>query len=574
MNLKTTLVLVVLGGGCAALFWKGAEWLPKVGLAPPPTPPVQSATADALAALKPDAVTRIVVRAPGNAPVELDRPDKGGPLALAGSWPVRELERDELVRSVCGLASRFVPAPADHPSGYGLADDQNPIRVEVTAAGTTVNFLFGEPPAKAGENPFTRPAYVMLDGGKDVLRLGPDVLPVLRRPAEAYRKRQIVPETDKLHVAEGSAGADGERAAPRVPLLGSRVKSVVVEGAAGRYVLRRVGPMPAEKPLGDKPGSDVGVLPNRLADAWEIVEPVTDRAEPGKLKSALAAAADLWVDRFVVNEDALAGLVGGPAFAAVAERVPPPPAGRKLVVEFDDGSKRTVLFGKVSRRTTKTETPPPPPFPGAAATAQGSRRGVRLRQAGRQPARVRGEGRQVQGPVPRQGRLARRGAAAAGRGPAGRRSTPRPERPAHRGRSSRVGRDRRPRADDQAGKDQGGQEGRCRGWPEGPVGHRRPLPRAGRGQADHRLVESSRKHGRQEGRHPRPAASARPGRRRRLPRPALPRPDAREGPADHGRVRQEGRGADADAARRQARRAAQEGRRHDRGPRPHRIRTG
>src|SRR5262249_21785225 len=176
-----------------ALVWKGGDLAPKVGLAPSPAPEAKGASAEALAGIIPDQVTEITVRAPGSAPVEFKSAGSGKPLELPGNWPVRRNEVAELVATVTGLKSRSQPVPVgpnDDLKQYGLAKTQDPVVVEVVTPSAKHSLTVGEAPAQPGENPFTRPAFVRVDDQPEVLRLGPDVLPILRRPADFYRKRQ------------------------------------------------------------------------------------------------------------------------------------------------------------------------------------------------------------------------------------------------------------------------------------------------------------------------------------------------------------------------------------------------
>src|SRR5262245_10948235 len=389
MNLKTTIALIILAGGAGVLVWKGGELAPKVGLAPEPTPAAKGESVGALAGLTPEQVTAITVRAPGSAPVEFKSAGTGKPLELPGNWPVRRNEVAELVATVTGLKSRFQPVPLDPNDDlkqYGLAKSQDPVIVEVGTASGKHTLTVGEAPAQPGENPFTRPAFVRVDQQPEVLRLGPDVLPVLRRPADFYRKRQLFPDQERLKVADSSRMA--QDATPAF-FLNDAVTSITVEGPQGKYVLRRTGPSPKAQPPADKPGGEAVVLVSRLADAWEIAEPLRDRADPARLKAILAAIPELWVEQFLVNPDPLAALgsvlpigVGETPLSGIArtalgatilteyaqdgpflDRSGFKDKPSKLTLTLKDGSTRSLLIGKTTRTSTRLETPPPPPFP-------------------------------------------------------------------------------------------------------------------------------------------------------------------------------------------------------------------
>ena len=391
MNLKTTIALLLLAAGVGVLVWKGSDLAPRAGLAPAPLPAAQGKSADVLAGIKPEAIKSVGVNAPGIAPVFFGAAEPGKPLELPGNWPVRRNEVEELVGTLAGLDSRFQPVPLDEKADlkeFGLAPSQDPVVVQVELRDRKHTLTFGEAPARPGENPFTRPAFVRVDQEPEVLRLGPDVLPVLRRPAESYRKRQLFPDATRVKVA------DSERTrtdATATFLLQDAVTEIRVDGPQGSYVLQRTAPSPKPEPPAGKPASEAAVVAGRLADVWQIVEPVRDRADPVKLKNVLAAIPDLWVEQFLVNPDPLAVLgaalpagVGQTPLSAVArvatgaalvgtaaeegpflDRAGLKAAASKITLTLKDGSTRTLLVGKTSKVNTRTEAAPPPPVPGA-----------------------------------------------------------------------------------------------------------------------------------------------------------------------------------------------------------------
>jgi hypothetical protein len=388
MNLKSTIALLILAAGVGALIWFGGDLAPKAGLAPEPQPAAKGSSAQALAAIEPNQISAITVNVPGAGPVKFTAPEAGKPLELPGNWPVRRNEVEELVATLSGLKSRFQPVPiADNLKDFGIAKTQDPVVVEVVTKTGTHTLTFGEAPAKPGENPFVRPAFVRVDDQPEVLRLGPDVLPVLKRNAEFYRKRQLFPDSTRVKVAESTRNA---QEATSQFLLGDAVTSITVDGPNGKYVLRRTGDSPKPLPPPDKPSGDAVVVATRLADVWEIAEPIRDRADPVKLKNILAAVPDLWVEQFLLNPDAIAALatalpagVGDSPLAGVArsalgavlgaadkegpflDRAGLKDKASKITLTFKDGTTRSLLVGKVSRTTTRMESAPPPPFPGA-----------------------------------------------------------------------------------------------------------------------------------------------------------------------------------------------------------------
>jgi hypothetical protein len=371
MNLKSTIALIILALGVGALIWFGGDLAPKAGLAPEPQPAAKGNSTQSLGAIAPNEITAITVNVPGAVPVKFTAPEAGKPLELPGNWPVRRNEVEELVATLTSLKSRFQPVPmSDDLKAYGVAKSQDPIVVEVVAKGSTHTLTFGEAPAAPGENPFVRPAFVRVDEQPEVLRLGPDVLPVLKRPAEFYRKRQLFPDTTRVKLAD--TWRDAQEARPQF-VLSDAVTSIAVDGPQGKYVLKRIGDSPKPMPPPDKPGGDAVVVAGRLAEVWEIAEPLQDRADPVKLKNILAAIPDLWVEQFLLNSDQL-GAVAGLASGNIAnllkddakylELAGLKTPSSKITLTMKDGSTRTLLIGKTTKTNVRTEGAPPPMIPG------------------------------------------------------------------------------------------------------------------------------------------------------------------------------------------------------------------
>lgn len=371
MNLKSTIALLLLAGGVGVLIWKGGDLAPQVGLAPEPNPPAAGSSTAALEHLKRDRITAVTIKAPGAAPIEFTAQGPGQPLELPGNWPVRRNEVEELIAAVTGVRSRFESVPLDEAKDvapFGLAANQAPVVVSVQTKGEkdeTHTLTFGEAPETAGENPFTRAAFVRVDQEPEVLRLGPDVLPVLRRPAEFYRKRQLFPDADRLKVTDTAKLPEPTSQF----LLGDAVKSIRVEGPNGGYTLTRTGETPKPTPLGDKPGGEAAIVAPRLADVWRITAPLADRPDPVKLKNVLAAIPDIWVEQFLPYSALLE--VARPWLPPTfVDRDLPKLLGLsddpfRLTVTMANGSTRRVSFGKATRSKTSSVPAPPPPFPGA-----------------------------------------------------------------------------------------------------------------------------------------------------------------------------------------------------------------
>ncbi|HEY1191168.1 MAG TPA: DUF4340 domain-containing protein [Gemmata sp.] len=404
MNWKSTIPLVLLAVCAGVWLWKSDEIAPNFGRRP------AVSDSPALAALErdltPDTVTRIEVRPVGGEPFVLEKGSAGW--TQPGNWPLRTTEVNELVAALTTAHTRFRPLalPTDPDlTTYGLAADQKPLVVKVTANGADYTLTFGEP-KPAGDTAFTRPAYVRVNDAAEVLQLGPDVMPVLRRPAESYRRRQLFSSVERVKVAGGPAlgppGAPPEESPPvTVSLPGEAIEEIRVSSKSvsalgftpwfwdGRFTLKRVGPTP--EPSAPTKGAEPVVQPERLAGAWEVAAPVRDRVDPSKLQKLLTAVPELWVEDFVPTAQgalpeqpfALAQLFpvpGQPFIASVArlhpETVPDPRAELKkskesVGVRLKGGGTVTVKFGgtaKVVEREEQITVPnpmggPPRTFP-------------------------------------------------------------------------------------------------------------------------------------------------------------------------------------------------------------------
>lgn len=417
MNIKSTIVLLILAGGCVALFWKGPELAPRLGLAQKSVTVTDQGTVEALGKLPVHKVTRVEVRSGGQTLLVMQAKGPGQPLELLGNWPIRRSEADELVRTLRDLKSRFHPIPIDDKTDlkpYGLDESQKPIVVEikyVDDGGKEVaqTVRFGEAPAKEGDNPFTLPAYASLEGKNELIRLGPHVLPILRRTEEVYRRRQIFPEATRERVMEGKRPAripgmeDPPPGAPITFILSNDVRQIDVDSPSGRYSLERVADMPKPslppkrdpKSKSDRPGNpadaandEPAIQLGKLADSWVVVspnpsdpqKPLRDRVEPEKLRTILTVVPGIWVEKFAEFPDYVYGL--GPnasdftkmltvlngsmpsgasdsavrlaaAFAALPEVKSPAPA--TITLTLNDGTKRTLQLSPTTRAAAGDE---------------------------------------------------------------------------------------------------------------------------------------------------------------------------------------------------------------------------
>ncbi|HEV3438430.1 MAG TPA: DUF4340 domain-containing protein [Gemmata sp.] len=367
MNGKTTLALVLLAVAAGVWLWKGDEWGPKVGLKPshPELPTSQAAAI--LDSLTPATLSRVEVKYSSGEPLVLERTGTDSGWKLPGNWPPRKPEVQELVSLLGNLRTRFqaIPVPeAADLAKYGLAPNQKPLVVKLTANSQTTTLTFGDPTPSAGETAFTRPAFVQVDDLPEVLQLGPDVMPVVHRPADAYRRRQLFTDVERVKITASSPAPNplvpqaGPEAPVTVTLPGEetaliqisrppvRLIGIPLPQLDGNFTLTRLGKLP--EPGVYAKGGEPTIPPDRLADAWGLSAPVRDRAEPGRLRSLLVAVSDLWVDKFenpTEEEKASFDARTGLADSKLA-----------ITVKQTHGEPVTVRFGEVAKTGERTET--------------------------------------------------------------------------------------------------------------------------------------------------------------------------------------------------------------------------
>ncbi len=274
----------------AALFAFGPYLVVWLHLAPKPPDPNGSGTLAVLEDdLTPGKVTRIDVLQSGQH-VVLERGKQGW--TLAGKWPARKAEVEDLVTRLTDLRSRFVPIPlhGDPPdlAPYGL--DRPPVTVTLHAGDKEYRLDFGIEPGDI--NRYSRPTYARLteDGvpRPEVIRLDPGLVTDLERPLDYYYKRGL------FLPADGSTD--------------NVARALTVTEAGTTYSLTR-----------------------GKGDEWQLTYPVAgqpspihDRPDPDRLKSLLKAVPDIWAERFVENKE-----VPEMAYAAAAlcGQALPPEAG-------------------------------------------------------------------------------------------------------------------------------------------------------------------------------------------------------------------------------------------------------
>lgn len=321
MNWKTTLVLAVLAAA------GGASWY---FLAPGATEQTTSVTLAVLdKELTRDRLTRIEIQRPDGS-VVLEK-GAGGEWSLPGKWPVRRKEVEELLDTLTGLRSRFVPEPLGSPPDlkrYGL--DREPLVVKVKTRGQERDLTFGRKPDEA--NRFAQATYVRVDQRSEVVRLAPGILAVLDRPQEDYQQRRLFPAA---RVAKESDPAEKVE----------RLTAQTIEATWG----------------------DTGYTLTRKGDGWLLNDlkrdpkakgafkagPVRDRPNPEQLDTIRAAIPDIWVERFVASE-------GQADLEKLGLKVPE----QTIKVTRPSGDTIVLHIGKVSAQRRRMVQKPAPPLGG------------------------------------------------------------------------------------------------------------------------------------------------------------------------------------------------------------------
>jgi hypothetical protein len=335
MNLKTTLVLLVLAAGAGVFGFLGKpEWF---GLTPRTPDPAGQGTLQILEEqLTRNAIKGIKIQPRGGeGVVELER-GPGGVWAAPGQWPTRKLEVDQLIALLSGLRSRFVPIPLSEEETlekYGL---HNPAVIVTVKAGPTDytlamnEYAAAEDESQAAVSRLDLPTYLHLDDKPEIVRLAPGLVAELSRPADYYLQRRLF--TDFERVAKESTGGFGgmSDSAEKVEQLAA--KGLAVED---------------KKPDGSK----YALVKN--GEEWELSQPTRDRVDPEKRKSVLQALPDIWAEQFVMKPDK--------DLAKYGLKEP-----QEIIrVTTNNGRPITLLIGNESpTKKTRTVARPAPQMPG------------------------------------------------------------------------------------------------------------------------------------------------------------------------------------------------------------------
>jgi hypothetical protein len=298
MNFKTTLFLIlVLGAGIGAWFWYDQH---RPTEAPSPT------LAFLHDELRPEKLTRIEVARGKEPRFVLEK--SGAEWSLPGKWPVRTLEAQQWLAQLTALGSRF--APLEQGDKYGL--DEHSLLIKLKVGDKDHVLRLGE--ETGASNRFTRPTFLRLDDQKEVIRLGPGVLASLDRPQEYFQQRRLFP-IERVAREEDSKEKVEQLAA----------QEIAVKAPATSYDL-------VKDP-----------------DGWDLRQPVTDHADPAKVKAILLAVPDLWAEKFVDKKDKKLADFG----LATPEYL--------LTITRSSGAKVKLLIGKIAESKTRLVTKPAPP---------------------------------------------------------------------------------------------------------------------------------------------------------------------------------------------------------------------
>jgi hypothetical protein len=325
MNLKTTLLLLALVAGGAAVWLLGPA-LPSQ-LSPTSREPGhgESGTLQVLSSqIVPGELSRIDIVARGSdRPLLLER-SPGGAWTAPGQWPTRKPEVEQLIALLTGLHSRFVPLPIKGENDLKTYDlDQPEVIVTLKAGSTDYRLALAEktPPDEPSMDRLAMPTWLRLDTRPEIVRLGPGLVGELSRPPSYYLQRRLFPFE---RVAKGDDAADKQEKVEQL-----KARSIAVE---------------EKKPNGIK------YVVTHADTNWELSQPARDRLDPDRLKSLLRSAPDIWAEQFVAW--------GDKGLAKYGLKDP------EQVVRVTDPDGATVVLLIGSESPTRKQRPSPPPPPG------------------------------------------------------------------------------------------------------------------------------------------------------------------------------------------------------------------
>ncbi|QEL13579.1 DUF4340 domain-containing protein [Limnoglobus roseus] len=354
MRWFTTILLLVLVAGAAVWLWKGDSLAPSLGFGPPAAV-VDSPVEESLGYLKADEVTAVTLTNGGDT-LSLVR-GANGTWTQPGNWPVRQDEAKALVAALTTLKSRFQPITTDGDyKPLGLDASQKPITVKLDRGDRTTTLVLGRPTAKADEPEYARPTYIKVNGHPDVLRFDSDLMQVVARKPEEYRRKQLFPEFERVKLNGGEPANPGQPlSGGRVAVVNNDITAIKLESGPDGVALKRVAPNPVPKADRDATG-EPSLQANKLALAWELdaigagkaYTSLRDRLDPAKLRGVVTAIPELWVEQFLPAKPATETGLDKPLHVLTVTRATGP---------------TTLKVGKQSRKIEKDGPPPPPAQP-------------------------------------------------------------------------------------------------------------------------------------------------------------------------------------------------------------------
>ncbi|MBJ7431504.1 MAG: DUF4340 domain-containing protein, partial [Gemmataceae bacterium] len=311
MNWKTTLVLGFFVG-VLAMFWLDRRPAQEQSLDKTDLAPLENIRATHLRKIE-------IVK--GNQIVKLERSSENEAWSLPGKWPTRTSEVNKIVDLLLGIRSRFTPIKEkvlNNPELIIKLAWQTPNSQTLE----NITLEFEADSATDSENKFSLPTFLRIPEKNLVLRLGPGLVASLDHPADFFQQRRLF-QGERL-VATSKEGSLSSSQKNEKLLAKSVSVNFEIEGKQISFNL----------------------LNN--ADDWQLANPVgKDNLDPKARDAFLGAIPDLWVEKFVTQDLAKAGL-------AKPERT--------LLVTRNDGSTITLQIGNVS--STKTSKKIRPPVPG------------------------------------------------------------------------------------------------------------------------------------------------------------------------------------------------------------------
>ena len=321
MNLKTTLVLLILLVTGAFWFWLAPPLPAFLGGSPPPADSAPRTTLEVLEhELTAQKLDRIEI-GQGASRILLTRGPQGD-WTIAGQWLTRPREVQELVHTLTSLRSRFKPIRIGSAGLEPFGLEMPALTLIVTADNKSYRLKLGEEPTNP--NRFTRDTFLLLGepdgkGGfidrPEVVRVAPGLLAKLDHTVDYYLQRRLFPSERVAKSPDDPEKIDKLTAG-----------AVTIKGPTSNFTL------------------------DHKAGEWNLKEPTRDRADPEKLRTVLAAVPDVWADHFVRN-----------AKKDLAEYGLDKPE-QTIAVTRNDGTTVTLLIGKESPRTEErkvTRQPPP-----------------------------------------------------------------------------------------------------------------------------------------------------------------------------------------------------------------------